>query len=189
MGDSWMHMFRLPEIQEELYKVLQQTESDFAKLPQPPSNNPLGDILQALDNFKKEVAERVEGTPEADGLLQTIRPHTIDFKSKIRETAPNFVPWERSEAHKHALPQTSFFSGDEEGDDRDRDREYHYPAGTATRSSPISKWDAGSEREDGPFIAPRIADGPRIAAMSDYVPRAVPARLSESDYTPGVALA
>ncbi|KAL4078952.1 P-loop containing nucleoside triphosphate hydrolase protein [Scleroderma yunnanense] len=106
---------RLPEIQEELYKVLQQTEKEIAKLPQPPSGNPLGEILRVLDNFKKEVSERVEGTPDADGLLQTIRPHTTDFKLKIRETAPNFVPWERRVAHQHHVPQTTFFS-DEESD-------------------------------------------------------------------------
>ena len=114
---------------QELYKVLQQTESDLAKLPQPPSDNPLGDILWALDNFKKEVSEHVEGTPEADGLLQTIQPHTTNFKSKICETAPNFVPWEHIEAHQHAPPQTSFFSNEEEGDSHDGS--YHYPAGAA----------------------------------------------------------
>jgi len=161
-----MYMFRLPEIQEELYKVLQQTESDFAKLPQPPSNNPLGDILRALDNFKKEVSERVEGTPEADGLLQTIRPHTTNFKSKIRETAPNFVPWERNEAHKRALPQASFFSDQEE--DENRDRNYNYPTGAATLSSPISKLGARNESEVGPCTA----------TVSDYTPRVAPALLS-----------
>ena len=139
-------MCRLPEIQEELYKVLQQTENDLAQLPQPPSNNPLGDVLRALDDFKKEVSERVEGTPDADGLLQTIRPHTATFKSRIRGTAPNFVPWERKEAHKHSPPQTGFFP-----DYEDNDGDHHYSTGPAAS---VSKWDDHVESSKGSFGPP-----------------------------------
>ncbi|KAL4066183.1 P-loop containing nucleoside triphosphate hydrolase protein [Scleroderma citrinum] len=113
---------RLPEIQEELYKVLQQTEKELAELPQPPSSNPLGDVLRVLDEFKKELSQRVEGTPDADGLLQTIRPHNAKFRREIYATAPYFVPWKKSEAARHGTPDATFLYNEEEDkDDQDED--------------------------------------------------------------------
>lgn len=37
----------------------------------------------------------VEGTPDADGLLQTIRPKQQQFKEAVRNTAPDFRPFEK----------------------------------------------------------------------------------------------
>ncbi|KAL4066184.1 P-loop containing nucleoside triphosphate hydrolase protein [Scleroderma citrinum] len=107
---------RLPEIQEELYRVLQQTEKELAELPQPPSSNPLGEVLRILDNFKKELSEHVEGTPDRDGILQNMRPHTTKFRRRIRTTAPNFVPWESYKVGQHSLLPATFLSNEEESE-------------------------------------------------------------------------
>ncbi|KAI6001196.1 P-loop containing nucleoside triphosphate hydrolase protein [Pisolithus albus] len=104
---------RLPEIQDELYKVLRHTEEDLKELPPEPPTDPVNEALRIISEFVKELSERVEGTPEADGLLQKIRVHTARFKREIRATAPSFIPWVRSEAHQHRLPPTSFLDNEE----------------------------------------------------------------------------
>ncbi|KAI6014082.1 hypothetical protein PISMIDRAFT_212315 [Pisolithus microcarpus 441] len=104
---------RLPEIQDELYKVLQHTEKDLKDLPPEPPADPVNEALRIISEFLKELSERVEGTPEADGLLQNIRVHTTRFKREIRATAPCFIPWVRNEAHQHRLPPTSFLDNEE----------------------------------------------------------------------------
>ncbi|KAG6382183.1 hypothetical protein JVT61DRAFT_833 [Boletus reticuloceps] len=86
---------RLPEIQDELVNTIRETEADISKLPRAPSNDPVSEVLQALNAFSRELFRRVEGTPDANGLLQTIRPHQQAFRRAIRSTAPVFVPWEK----------------------------------------------------------------------------------------------
>ncbi|KAG6327681.1 hypothetical protein ID866_11408, partial [Astraeus odoratus] len=105
---------RLPEIQKDLYKTLQQTEKEISDLPPDPSSNPLGEVLKVIDEFKKELSERIEGTPGEDGILQNIRPHTDKFRRRIRATAPKFVPWERNNAHRYPSLQATFLSNEEE---------------------------------------------------------------------------
>ncbi|KAG6329455.1 hypothetical protein ID866_9634 [Astraeus odoratus] len=112
---------RLPEIQAELYNTIQQTERELSQLPQGPSDNPVGEMLRALDDFKKEFLERVEGTPEEDGILQCVRPHAATFRRQIRATAPNFVPWEFGVANRYTLPAFTFLSNEEECDIEDGD--------------------------------------------------------------------
>ncbi|OBZ65814.1 Interferon-induced GTP-binding protein Mx [Grifola frondosa] len=86
---------RLPEIQTELQNQLQTTEDHLRRLPMPPSTDALGEVLQLLGTFSRIVARFIEGTPEEDGLLQSIRPDHEVFKKAIRATAPHFKPSER----------------------------------------------------------------------------------------------
>ncbi|KIO03399.1 hypothetical protein M404DRAFT_145645 [Pisolithus tinctorius Marx 270] len=104
---------RLPEIQDELYRVLQHAEKDLADLPPVPPSDPVSEALRILSEFRKELSDRIEGTPEENGLLQKIRVHTTRFKREIRATAPSFIPWVRQEAHQHRLPPTSFLDNEE----------------------------------------------------------------------------
>lgn len=56
----------------------------------------------------------VEGIPSKKGLLQAIRPEQERFRASIRETAPNFRPFERSyEGVRHI--SSARFLIDEEG--------------------------------------------------------------------------
>jgi hypothetical protein len=112
---------RLPEIQKELMDALQNTEAELRALPRAPSNDPVGEVLHVLSSFTRDLSRRLEGTPEEDGLLQTIRPHQQAFKRAIRETAPNFVPWERT-AKGRQLPKADFLAN-EEGDDKGSESE------------------------------------------------------------------
>ncbi|KAF8553727.1 hypothetical protein OG21DRAFT_1441498 [Imleria badia] len=104
---------RLPQIQAELMNAIQDTESKLRALPKAPSNDPVGEVLHALRNFMRDLEHRVEGSPEEDGLLQTIRPHQQAFKISIRKTAPQFVPWERTKTKD--LPEAAFLAN-EDGD-------------------------------------------------------------------------
>ncbi|KAI0782967.1 P-loop containing nucleoside triphosphate hydrolase protein [Abortiporus biennis] len=86
---------RLPELQDELQKLLQKTEDSLRQIPKPPSSDALGEILHLLSNFSRDLSTHLEGTPDEKGLLQTIRPAQEAFKRAIRETAPDFRPYER----------------------------------------------------------------------------------------------
>lgn len=83
-------LFRLPELQEELQKLIQQTDEALRSLPKPPSADPLGETLHLISAFVQDLSNHVEGTPNEQGLLQAIRPAHLGFKSSIRATAPNF---------------------------------------------------------------------------------------------------
>jgi hypothetical protein len=99
--------------------AIQETDTKLRALPKAPSNDPVGEVLHALRNFARDLDHRVEGTPEEDGLLQTIRPHQDAFKIAIRRTAPQFVPWGKTASWKE-LPEAAFLAN-EDGDDDDDD--------------------------------------------------------------------
>ncbi|KAF8839963.1 hypothetical protein BDN67DRAFT_952527 [Paxillus ammoniavirescens] len=114
---------RLPEIQKELMNSLQETEAELRALPRAPSSDPVGEVLHVLNSFTRDLSHRLEGTPEKNGLLQTIRPHQQAFKRAIRQTAPNFIPWAETERGRE-LPKVQFLVN-EEGDDEDLAAESH----------------------------------------------------------------
>ncbi|KAI1783496.1 P-loop containing nucleoside triphosphate hydrolase protein [Ganoderma leucocontextum] len=105
---------RLPSIQEDLERLLAEVDKRLAKLPKPPSADPLSEVLSLLSDFSKSLGKYLEGTPKADGLLQSIRPSSDAFRDAIRATEPDFRPYERivasrhPEAHKFVAP--SFLS-------------------------------------------------------------------------------
>ncbi|KAI0319289.1 P-loop containing nucleoside triphosphate hydrolase protein [Amylostereum chailletii] len=86
---------RLPELQSELDKLLDQTEKSIEKLPPAPSSEPVGQILRLVGGFSREVEKRTEGTSEEDGLLQQLQPAQRAFQQAIRLTAPDFRPFNR----------------------------------------------------------------------------------------------
>ena len=92
--------------------VIQDTGKKLRALPRAPSTDPVGEVLQLLGDFVRDLDRRVEGTPEEDGLLQTIRPFQEAFKTVVRRTAPNFAPWDKGT--KKQLPAAKFLV-DEEG--------------------------------------------------------------------------
>ena len=69
-----------------------------------------------IRSFSIDLACHVEGVPNHDGLLQTIRPLQEKFRKAIRMTAPNFRPFESSLKETRHLGRASFLSN-EEGDD------------------------------------------------------------------------
>ncbi|KAH9007591.1 P-loop containing nucleoside triphosphate hydrolase protein [Lactarius deliciosus] len=85
---------RLPELQEELDRLLEQTQQEIGQLPSPPSSEPVSEILKMINVFVQSIQRLVEGVPDEDGLLQTLREPRDEFKGEIRRTAPYFLPLE-----------------------------------------------------------------------------------------------
>ncbi|KAI1783118.1 P-loop containing nucleoside triphosphate hydrolase protein [Ganoderma leucocontextum] len=101
---------RLPNIQDELHKLLAATDERLTELPKPPSSDVLSEVLFLLSIFSKSLGKYLEGTTKADGLLQSIRPAYDTFRKAIRATEPDFRPYKRSlvrrnpDAHKFVPP-------------------------------------------------------------------------------------
>ncbi|KAJ7159212.1 P-loop containing nucleoside triphosphate hydrolase protein [Mycena crocata] len=88
---------RLPEIQVEIENTMQKTRDGLQLLPKPPSSDPVGDVASLLHQFVGALDSMLEGVPHEDGLLQIIRPAQDRFRGAIRNTAPDFRPFERDE--------------------------------------------------------------------------------------------
>jgi hypothetical protein len=104
---------RLPELQEELQGLLEETQKRLSELPSPPSPEPVNEIIRLVTKFTRNLARHIEGSPEGDGLLQSIRPYQNDFKQAIRATAPEFRPYD-SASPQSGLPEPPSFLSQEE---------------------------------------------------------------------------
>ena len=115
---------RLPEIQDELERSIFTTRNLLGQLPRAPSSDPRGEISTLLHMFTSDLLRHVEGVPDDEhstfgsgiGLIQAIRPAQERFRRAIRETAPNFKPFERGSGGKKHLPRPAFLRS-EDGDE------------------------------------------------------------------------
>ncbi|KIM86047.1 hypothetical protein PILCRDRAFT_5119 [Piloderma croceum F 1598] len=112
---------RLPEIHEELQNLLRKTETSIHQLPKPPSSDPFGEVMRLIGDFTSSLSRHVEGTPDEDGLLQSIRPAQLRFQRAIRETVPEFLPYERRHAANRSLPAAEFLANEEDSDEDEMD--------------------------------------------------------------------
>ena len=99
-----MDFFRLPELADELTSLLKQTELRLRKLPKPPSDNPVGEVIEMVSGFSRLLSTFVEGTPNEQGIHQTIQPLHMKFKDAIKETAPDFRPYKSGESMNYEPP-------------------------------------------------------------------------------------
>jgi hypothetical protein len=77
--------------------------------------DPVNDIANLLHIFTSELQRHcIQGVPHSDGLLQAMRPAQLRFRKAIRETAPEFIPFEREKAGKKTLPKPRFLDNEEE---------------------------------------------------------------------------
>ncbi|KAJ7831451.1 P-loop containing nucleoside triphosphate hydrolase protein [Mycena olivaceomarginata] len=108
---------RLPQIQIELENTVEKTRATLAQLPKPPSSDSIGEIASLLHGFGGELHKILEGVPRAEGLLQVIRPAQEQFRRAIRETAPDFRPYERPEEglDDFPFPDPAFLSHEDGG--------------------------------------------------------------------------
>ena len=115
---------RLPEIQDELERSILATRKLLGQLPRAPSSDPRSEISTLLHTFTSDLLRHVEGVPDDEhstfgagiGLIQAIRPAQDRFRPAIRQTAPNFKPFERGTGSKKHLPRPDFLRS-EEGDE------------------------------------------------------------------------
>ncbi|KAJ7281014.1 P-loop containing nucleoside triphosphate hydrolase protein [Mycena rebaudengoi] len=108
---------RLPQIEVELETALQQTRASIQRLPKPPSNDAILEVMTLVHSFIRELDQMVEGVPHVDGLIQTIRPAQEEFRRNIRRTAPDFRPFESNQKRgkgQYIFPDPDFLR-DEEG--------------------------------------------------------------------------
>ncbi|PPR05458.1 hypothetical protein CVT24_008227 [Panaeolus cyanescens] len=116
---------RIPEIREEVVKIIRQTKDEIASLPREPPGGPLKTIYTLVNDFANDLARHVKGVPDDPdsdslGLIQSIKPVHEKFRRAIRETAPKFRPFERRHVGTKHLGKASFLV-EEEGDDIDAD--------------------------------------------------------------------
>ena len=114
----------MPEIQDELERSILTTRKLLGQLPRAPSSDPRSEISTLLHAFTSDLLRHVEGVPDDEhslfgagiGLIQAIRPAQERFRCSIRDTAPNFKPFERGTGGKKQLPRPDFLKS-EEGDE------------------------------------------------------------------------
>ncbi|KAF9047682.1 P-loop containing nucleoside triphosphate hydrolase protein [Panaeolus papilionaceus] len=112
---------RLPEIHQELERTMQDTQTRLSRLPREPASDPRSAICTLLHEFMSDLKRHIEGVPDdpdADehsglGLIQTIRPVQERFRRAIRDTAPNFRPFERRHAKERHLGKALFLRSEE----------------------------------------------------------------------------
>lgn len=128
-------------------------------LPRAPSVNPQAEISSMLHDFVKDLERHLEGVPDEDGLLQAIRPAQERFRRSIRQTAPNFRPFERVHDGEQHLHRAAFlvqeegqaWEGEDSEDELTDDKKGVEGAGTATgapRREGVSMDSDDSEDDD-----------------------------------------
>ncbi|KAJ2922805.1 hypothetical protein H1R20_g14300, partial [Candolleomyces eurysporus] len=105
---------RLPEIQEELDRSIIKVREILSSLPRPPSTDPVNEVTNLLYEFVADLHQHVDGVPGENGLLQCIRPAQDRFRRTIRDTAPQFMPFERRRADGKVLRPPTFLEGDDD---------------------------------------------------------------------------
>ena len=73
------------------------------------------EMFRLIGLFAGSLQDLVRGTPESDGLIQTLREPREEFKGNIRQTAPDFRPFERPKngSAMPLLPPPHFLSNEE----------------------------------------------------------------------------
>ena len=106
---------RLPELQDELDRLLEQLNDDISDLPKPPTSEPVVEIMKLIGAFVRSIEHIVVGSPDDDGLIQALRGPREKFKREVRQTAPDFRPLERPKDINNALvlPEPRFLSNEE----------------------------------------------------------------------------
>ncbi|TFK21928.1 hypothetical protein FA15DRAFT_597001 [Coprinopsis marcescibilis] len=108
---------RLPQIQEELDKSINAVQDAINALPPPPSSNPFNEIVTRMHRFTSDVGKHVlEGMPSnsSKGLFQCIRFDHMKFRKAIRDTAPEFRPYEKRYAGMRQYTEPTFLGHEEE---------------------------------------------------------------------------
>jgi hypothetical protein len=109
-----MGMFRVPEIQDELERSILSAKQALKKLPKEPSKDPHNEVATLIYEFVTNLGRRVEGLPDKDGIMQSIRPAHDAFRRAVRVTAPEFRPFDKQDAEKKTFDNPDFLVNEEE---------------------------------------------------------------------------
>ena len=116
LGNTSNSTGRLPELRDELQKLIRATDESLHILPKPPSEDAFAEIFHLISEFIGDLRVYLEGTPYADGLLQAIRPYQVGFKNAVRATAPEFRS-QTEESGCDGLMYAASSCSDSDGDD------------------------------------------------------------------------
>jgi hypothetical protein len=83
------------------------------QLPKAPSSDAVGEVWHVVGEFMNQLSKRLEGTSDAEGLLQKIRLYQDEFKGAIRATAPHFIPW-KQDSRRQDMPDAEFLANEED---------------------------------------------------------------------------
>lgn len=84
---------RLPKLRAEAEESLQSVQTSLSKLPPPPSDNPVLELLRMVSAIATDIQSLVRGVEGYEGLLQQCRPFHQTLKYDILSTQPNFRPF------------------------------------------------------------------------------------------------
>ncbi|KZO95026.1 hypothetical protein CALVIDRAFT_565135 [Calocera viscosa TUFC12733] len=87
----------LPGITEKITSNLQLVKEELVSMPDGPSNNPVGDMLQLCHRAYTQLEAYASGARGCISLLQQNKATFRNFKYDVRATAPIFVPWTAQE--------------------------------------------------------------------------------------------
>ncbi|KAF8514309.1 P-loop containing nucleoside triphosphate hydrolase protein [Gautieria morchelliformis] len=111
---------RFPEIMEELQAMLQQTKDELQMLPDPPSNDPILELMHLVNEISDDLHKLAEGFTlghSRENQFEGIREAHGAFQSKIRATAPNFRTYHPNPAVEVAEPvRASTFTSERSND-------------------------------------------------------------------------
>ncbi|CAE6483870.1 unnamed protein product [Rhizoctonia solani] len=104
---------RFAEIRIEIDRLLRQNTTELKEYPDPPTQKPSEYILDLLDKFYQDVMTKlVDGDAnDVDGVIQSLRTYSIQFRNQIQQAAPVFV---RDGASRVEGLKPEFIPGDEE---------------------------------------------------------------------------
>jgi hypothetical protein len=76
--------------------------------------------MRLISSFVRSIEGLIDGVPDENGLIQTLRgPHT-EFKNAIRRTAPDFRPLTPTGSEIPTIPSPPKFLVDEDKDWQDQ---------------------------------------------------------------------
>ncbi|KAL5512506.1 hypothetical protein ACEPAG_3159 [Sanghuangporus baumii] len=104
---------RLPEVREEVEKMIFETKNTLKAMPVPPSEDSLAEATVRVMEFSKDINSNVTGNATEEGLIHKINIAQQKLKVSILSSAPRFQPYPRDVGYR-TLPSMEFL--DKEGD-------------------------------------------------------------------------
>ena len=91
---------RLPQLGQDIVKLLDLTQRELEGLPQAPPEDPTPEIARRVGEFCKHLQGAVYGQGDMRGLVQANRRHYDQFCNEIGRTTPDFRPFEEPENYR-----------------------------------------------------------------------------------------
>jgi hypothetical protein len=90
------HLSSIPELKQEVKRLLLENAAERARLPAAISFDPMTEVLERINKFSTELTELVHARGRDKSLIHRNKAAYMIFKDSIRATAPDFRPLEGS---------------------------------------------------------------------------------------------